>query len=356
MAPVSGNHQEPAGEHPPTGPHPGEGQAESPGPSRRVERAAPDELSDLPRGAWWAVLRRTGKEFLVDELPDRAAALTYYGVLAIFPSLLVLVSTLGVIGRTATQGILDNLQDLAPGPATDLLRDAVGQLQNSSGPSSVLGVVSLLAAVWAASGYVGAFIRAANAVYDIAEGRPIWKVTPLRLGLTVLLMVMLAASAVIVVFTGPLADRAGQALGLGGTALTLWAFAKWPVLLLLVVCMIAVLYWAAPNVRGRGLRWITPGSALSVLIWLAASAGFAFYVANFASYNKIYGTLGGVIVFLVWLWLANLAILLGLEFDAELSRARAIEGGHPADEEPYVEPRDTSTWPSESDGGPAKDD
>ncbi|MFD0258448.1 YihY/virulence factor BrkB family protein [Kitasatospora indigofera] len=357
MAPESGNHR-PAGEHPPTGrhPRPGEHQDERPGPSRQVEHAAPDELSDLPRGAWWAVLRRTGKEFLADELPDRAAALTYYGVLAVFPALLVLVSTLGVIGRSATQGILDNLQDLAPGPVTDLLRDAVGQLQNNSGPSSVLAVVSLLAAVWAASGYVGAFIRSANAVYDIAEGRPIWKVTPLRLGLTVLLMVMLAASAVIVVFTGPLADRAGRALGLGSTALTVWSVVKWPVLLLLVVCMIAVLYWAAPNVRGRGLRWITPGSALSVLLWLAASAGFAAYVANFASYNKTYGTLAGVIVFLVWLWLSNLAILLGLEFDAELSRARAIEGGHPAEKEPYVEPRDTSTWTAEPAPRPADDD
>ncbi|MFD2284372.1 YihY/virulence factor BrkB family protein [Streptomyces lusitanus] len=176
-------------------------------------------------------------------------------------------------------------------------------------------MVSLLAAVWAASGYVGAFIRAANAVYDVAEGRPIWKVTPLRLGLTVLSDGDARGERGHRRLHRPLADRAGRALGLGGTALTLWAYAKWPVLLLLVVGMIAVLYWAAPNVRGRGLRWITPGSALSVLIWLAASAGFASYVANFASYNKIYGTLAGVIVFLVWLWLANLAILLGLEFE-----------------------------------------
>ncbi|MGW2546831.1 YihY/virulence factor BrkB family protein [Kitasatospora sp. NPDC001574] len=319
-----------------------------PGPSRRVTEAAPDSPGDLSRRSWWAALRRTGKEFLEDELPDRAAALTYYGVLAIFPALLVLVSVLGVIGQSATGAVLDNLQNLAPGAARDILRDAVDQLRNSGGGvSSVLLVVGLAGALWSASGYVAAFIRSSNAVYDIREGRPVWKTTPLRLGLTLLLMVLLAASAVIVVFTGPLADRVGRALGLGGTALTVWSVAKWPVLLVLVVLMIAVLYWAAPNVRDRGFRWVSPGSVLAVVLWMAASAGFALYVANFSSYNKTYGTLAGVIVFLVWLWISNLAILLGLEFDAELSRERAIEGGLPEKEEPYVRPRDTRTWPDD---------
>jgi membrane protein len=207
--------------------------------------------------------------------------------------------------------------------------------------------VGLATALWSASGYVGAFIRSSNAVYDIREGRPVWKTTPLRVGLTLLLMLMLAASAVIVVFTGPLADRVGSALGVGAAALTVWSTAKWPVLVLLVSLMIALLYWAAPNVRDRGFRWISPGSFLAVLLWMAASAGFALYVANFSSYNKTYGTLAGVIVFLVWLWISNLAILLGLEFDAELSRERATRGGLPAGEEPYVQPRDTHTWPAE---------
>lgn len=321
--------------------------SEGRGPSPQVEEAAPDELGELPRRSWRAVLRRTGKEFLDDELPDRAAALTYYGVLAIFPALLVLVSVLGVIGRSATSAVLDDLQNLAPGPARDILRDAVDQVQGGGGgTSTVLMIVGLLGALWSASGYVAAFIRSANAVYDIREGRPVWKTTPLRLGLTLLLMVLLAASAAIVVFTGPLADRVGRTLGVGGTALTVWSIAKWPVLVLLVVLMIAVLYWAAPNVRGRGFRWVSPGSLLAVLLWLAASAGFAGYVANFSSYNKTYGTLAGVVVFLVWLWISNLAVLLGLEFDAELSRERALEGGLPEDEEPYVQPRDTRTWPA----------
>ena len=306
----------------------------------------PNSPSKLPARSWRAVLRRTGKELLDDELADRAAALTYYGVLSLFPALLVMVSLLGVVGQRATDKILDNIGDLAPGPARDILRDAVVQLGDSGGTGSVLAIVGLLAALWSASGYVAAFIRTSNAVYDLPEGRPVWKLTPLRLALTVTLMLMLAASALIVVFTGPLAERAGRAVGFGDAAIALWGVAKWPVLLLLVVLMIALLYWAAPNVRGSGFHWISPGSVLATLVWLAASAGFALYAANFGSYNKTYGTLAGAIVFLVWLWLTNLAILLGLEFDAELARERAIASGEAeSTEEPYVEPRDTRKWP-----------
>ncbi|MFJ6698203.1 YihY/virulence factor BrkB family protein [Streptomyces sp. NPDC091272] len=305
----------------------------------------PDGPTDFPKHSWWAVLRRTGKEFLEDELPDRAASLTYYGVLSVFPAILVLVSLLGVIGESATKTVMDNVQSLAPGAVKDILTQAVGQLQNSGGTSGVVAIIGLLAAVWSASGYVGAFIRTSNAIYDMPEGRPVWKVTPLRVGLTVLLMVLLALSAVIVVLTGSVAAWVGEAVGLGEEAVTVWSIAKWPVLLVLVVLMIALLFWSAPNVRGRGFRWVSPGSVLAVVLWLAASGGFALYVANFGSYNKTYGALAGVIIFLMWLWLSNLAILLGLEFDAELARQRAISGGLPASEEPYVEPRDTRKWP-----------
>ncbi|GHB52521.1 hypothetical protein GCM10010347_23040 [Streptomyces cirratus] len=318
-----------------------------PGPGPEVERRAPDEPTDLSGRSWGAVLKRTLREFQRDELADRAAALTYYSVLSLFPALLVLVSLLGVAGKSTTQAVLDNLQKLTPGSARDVISDAVRQLQGGTGLGSVLAVVGLIAAVWSASGYVAAFIRASNAVYDVPEGRPVWKVLPLRLALTVGLLVLAGASALIVVFTGGLARRAGDALGLGGTAVTVWSIAKWPVLVLLVTIMIAVLYWASPNAKGRGFRWITPGSLLALLIWMAASAGFALYVANFGSYNKTYGTLAGVIVFLIWLWITNLAILLGLEFDAEMSRQRAIAGGFPPDREPYVEPRDTREWNDE---------
>ncbi len=314
------------------------------GPDAATEDAAPDSPAELPKRSWSALLRRVLAEFKDDELTDRAAALTYYGILALFPALLVLVSLLGIAGASATQEVLDNIQKLAPGSARDVLTNAVEQLRAKAGLGSALAVVGLLGAVWSASGYVAAFIRAANAVYDVPEGRPVWKVLPLRVALTVVLLVLAVVSALIVVFTGSLARQAGTALGIGDTALTAWSIAKWPVLVLLVAFMIAILYWAAPNARVRGFRWVSPGSLVALLIWLVASGGFAVYVANFGSYNKTYGTLAGVIVFLVWLWVTNLAVLLGLEFDAELARQRVIDGGFPPGEEPYVEPRDTRAW------------
>ncbi|MFG3345660.1 YihY/virulence factor BrkB family protein [Streptomyces sp. NPDC048018] len=320
---------------------------EAAGPDRRVEERAPDRPAKLPKRAWKAVLRGTLKEFRDDELADRAAALTYYGVLALFPGLLVLVSLLGIAGESATRQILHNLQRLTPGAARDVISNAVRQLQGNAGLGSLLAVVGLVVAIWSASGYVAAFIRASNAVYEVPEGRPLWQVLPLRLGLTLALMVLAVASALIVVFTGSLAQQAGTALGVGDTAMTVWSIAKWPVLLVLVAAMITLLYWAAPNAKGRGFQWVTPGSFLALAIWMCASAGFAFYVANFGSYNKTYGTLAGVIIFLVWLWITNLAVLLGLKFNAELVHQRAIAGGQPEDEEPYVEPRDTRAWSDE---------
>ncbi|WP_322871582.1 YihY/virulence factor BrkB family protein [Streptomyces goshikiensis] len=327
------------------GPRPGRASGAGPGPE--VEERAPDRLSDLPGRSWKAVLRGTLKEFKDDELADRAAALTYYGVLALFPALLVLVSLIGLAGESATKEVLDNVQKLAPGSARDVVTDAVQQIQGHSGVGSLLAIVGLVVAVWSASGYIAAFIRASNAVYDMPEGRPVWKVLSLRMALTVTLMVLACASALIVVFSGNLARQVGSSLGIGDTALTVWSIVKWPVLVILVTIMIALLYWAAPNAKGRGFKWVSPGSFLALAIWMAASAGFAFYVANFGSYNKTYGTLAGVIVFLVWLWITNLAILLGLEFDAELVRQRAIAGGLPEGEEPYVQPRDTRAWSDE---------
>ncbi len=330
--------------HRPTGAGGDEEPGDRAGPDSRVEREAPDGPTEMDKKSWGSVLRRTVAEFKDDELADRAAALTYYGVLALFPALLVLVSLLGIVGESATKSILDNLTKFTPGPARDIITNAVEQLQASGGTGSILAIVGLVGALWSASGYVAAFIRTSNAVYDIPEGRPAWKVTPLRLALTLVLMLLACVSALIVVFTGGLARQLGRALGVGDTALTVWSIAKWPVLVLLVTIMIALLYWASPNARGRGFKWVTPGSFLALVIWMIASAGFALYVANFGSYNKTYGTLAGVIIFLVWLWITNLAILLGLEFDAEMTRQRAIIGGHPADDEPYVEPRDTRKW------------
>ena len=301
---------------------------------------APERPTQLPGGSWWAAVKRTVREFQVDNLKDWAAALTYYSVLSIFPALLVLISLVDLAGPGTIQTLLRNLGQVVPGSVSQILATAIENLRQTRGSAGVLALVGLAVALWSASNYIAAFMRASNAIYDVPEGRPIWKTMPIRIAVTVVVMVLLAASAVAVVATGGLADRIGRLLGLGSTVVTVWDIAKWPVLLLVVSFMFALLYWASPNAR-QGFRWVTPGGILAVVVWVAASAAFALYVANFGSYNKTYGSLASVIIFLVWLWLSNIAILLGAELNAELERSRAIAGGHPPDEEPYMELRDT---------------
>jgi membrane protein len=301
----------------------------------------PDRPTTLSGRAWWGAIKRAVAEFRTDNLTDWAAALTYYSVLSIFPGLLVLISVLGLIGPSATGTLMKNIQDV-PGGVQDVLVTAIQNIERGqSSTASVLAILGLITALWSASAYIGAFIRASNAIYDVPEGRPIWKTLPIRIGLTVLLMVLTAVTAIAVVLTGGLARRTGELVGAGDTAVTVWEIAKWPALLIIVSVMFALLYWASPNAR-QGFRWITPGGIVAVVLWLIASAGFAVYVANFGSYNKTYGSLAAIIIFLVWLWISNIAILLGAELNAELERSRAMAAGHPQEEEPYIPLRDTS--------------
>jgi len=271
------------------------------------------------------VLKRTVAEFRNHNLTDWAAALTYYSILGVFPALLVLVSILGFVGESATRPLVDNLETVAPGPAQEIFTNAIRNLENTRQTAGVLFVVALVTALWSASGYVGAFMRASNAIYEIDEGRPIYKTFPVRIALTLALVVLLAVTVIGVTVTGGLARQIGDLVGLGNTAVEVWQIAKWPVLLLIVSLMVALLYWAAPNVRRPGFRWISPGGLLAVVGWVVGSAAFTFYVSNFSAYNKTYGTLGGVIIFLVWLWLSNVMVLLGAEFNAVLGRGRDIE-------------------------------
>jgi membrane protein len=306
-----------------------------------TSQSAPQSPTDLSRRSWWDVVKRSVREYQDDNLGDWAAALTYYGVLSIFPALLAAVSILGLFGSDAIEPLLENVGTLAPGPVKDILERALRGLEQSQGSAGLFTIIGIALAIWSASGYVGAFMRASNAVYDIREGRPIWKTLPTRVAVTIVILILLVVSAVIVFFTGRIAERAGDILNIGDAGLLVWNIAKWPVLLTAVTALLGLLYWAAPNVRARGFRWISPGSLLAVVLWIIASVAFAFYVANFGSYNKVYGTLAGTIIFLIWLWVTNIAVLFGLEFDAELWRERAIEAGHPPAKEPYAEPRDT---------------
>jgi membrane protein len=306
-----------------------------------VSGEAPEGVSHPSGTSWRDAFKRTGKAFKQDKLAVWAAALTYFGVLSIFPALLVLVSFLGLLGESVTDSLLENLKEVAPGPAQEIFTNAIKNLQDAGSASAIAFVIGLASAIWASSGYVAGFMDASNAIYDVEEGRGLTKTLPLRVGLTVVLMVLAAVIAFAVTFTGGLAEQAGDLLGLGDTAVDVWAIAKWPVLLVLVSLLLAVLYWGAPNVKLR-FRLISPGSLLAVLGWVLASIGFAFYVANFSSYNKTYGTLAGPIVFLLWLWITNICVLLGAELNAELERRRALEAGEVAHEdEQFVETRDT---------------
>jgi membrane protein len=304
-----------------------------------VRDEVPSNPTDLSGGSWFAAARRALKEYKADDLQDRAAALTYFGIQSIFPGLLVLVSLLGVLGQSATQPLITNLGNAAPASVRKIIMTDVTHLQHSHAAAGILGIAGILLALWSASNYVAAFMRASNVIYDVPEGRPIWKTAPIRLGVTLVTMILLVASALIVVVTGGLAQKAGNVLGLGSTAVTIWDVAKWPVLLIIIGLILAILFWASPNAR-HGFQWVSPGGITAVVLWLAASGLFAVYVANFSHYNKIYGSLAGIIIFLIWMWISNVAILLGAEFNAELERGRAVAAGHPAGQEPFSELRD----------------
>ncbi len=316
----------------------GEGASERPI-ADRGEGAA-KRPTDLPRDAWSGVLKRTFREFREDDLTDLAAALTYYGVLAIFPMLIVLVSLLGLIGHSATQPLVENLGKVAPGPAKEIFTSAIRNIQKSQGAAGVLFIAGLAVSLWSASSYIAGFMRASNVIWDVREGRPVWKTVPLRLAVTLITVLLLTLSAIAVIVTGSLARQVGGVIGVSSGAVTAWDIAKWPVMILFVSLMLSILYFASPNVRQPGFRWVTPGGVLAVLLWILVSAAFALYVANFSSYNKTYGALGGVVAFLVWLWITNVVILLGAELNAEIERGRQIEAGHPADRDPFLAPRD----------------
>jgi membrane protein len=291
----------------------------------------------LDKPSLWAVVRRARVEFGNDSATDLAAGLTYYAVLAVVPGLIVLLSILGLT-HANTSTLTTQVTDVAPGSTGKVIETLIKQAQSHH---SGAGVAAIVVAMWSASGYVAAFMRASNRVYDIGEGRPLWKTAPIRLGLTLFAVILLVVLAVIVVATGSVAHAVGSTIGAGSTAMLIWDIAKWPVLVVLISVLLAVLFWAAPNARQAGIKWISPGGVIATVIWVVISVVFALYVTDFSSYNKTYGSLAGIVVFLVWLWLTNVALLLGLEINAELEHERAIAQGLPEDVGPFAEPRDT---------------
>ena len=293
--------------------------------------------------SWWDLTKRVFAAARAHGITDWAAALTYYGVLAIFPALIALVAILGLVGASATDPLIENLTELTPGAAAQIIKDAVEEVGASRGTAGVAFAIGIVGALWSASGYVGAFGRATNAVYETDEGRPFWKLRPLQLVVTTMLVLLLALCALAVVVTGPLAEKVGDVIGAGDIAVTTWDLAKWPVIAVVVTLLLTILYYAAPNVHQPGFRSIAPGAGIALLIWILASLAFAIFVANFASYNATYGGIAGVIVFLVWLWISNVAILVGAELNAELERNRELRAGVPPEETLALPPREAHT-------------
>lgn len=310
-------------------------------PSAPDSTATPDSPTDLTRPSWVYVARKTTREFSRDRCTDLAAALTYYGVLSLFPAAIALLSLVGLVGQgpSTVKTLTGILQDVGAGSVASTLEPTLMSLSQAPRAGFAL-VIGLAAALWSASGYVTSFGRALNDVYEVQEGRPFWKLRPVMLGVTLVVIVLVALVAVALVLTGPAAQTVGDAIGLGSTAVTVWNIAKWPVLLLVVVAIVALLYYATPNVKQPRFRWISVGALFAIIVWILASVAFGFYVANFSSYNTTYGSLAGVVVFLLWLWITNLALLFGAELDAELERSRELQAGIAAEETIQLPPRD----------------
>jgi membrane protein len=297
---------------------------------------------DLPKRSWGSTLKRTFTEFKEDKLNHWAAALTYYAVLSLFPALLVMVSVVGLLAdpATVTKFLTDVISSLGPSSAVDTFREPIESVTSNKGAAGIMAIVGVVAALWSASGYIGAFTDASNSIYEVEEGRPFWKLKPLQLLVTLVCITLVAITALALVVSGPLAEAVGSAFGLSDVAVTAWQIGKWPIMLALVLVILHVLYYAAPNAQVKR-PWISRGTILTLVVWILASVGFAFYVANFGSYNETYGSLGGVVVFLLWLWITNIAVLLGVEFNAETERTRELhEGVHGAEDELKLPERD----------------
>lgn len=301
----------------------------------------PQTPPEINKPSWKYALKRAFSEFLRDRCTTLAAALTYYSVLAIFPALLAVVSLVGLFGQAdeTTDLLLSVLGRVADDSVVQVLRQPIEQLAQSNTAGLAL-IIGLAGAIWSASGYVSAFSQAMNTVYEIDEGRPFWKLRPMVLLLTVILLIIAVAIVLLVIVSGPIAEAIGETIGLGEVALTVWSIAKWPVIVLLAILALAILYYGSPNVKQPKFRWMSLGAFVALVIMVIASLGFFFYVINFSNYQKTYGSIAGVIILLLWLWIVNLSLLFGAEFDAEMERGRQLQAGIEAEESIQLPPRD----------------
>lgn len=309
---------------------------------RESRTEKPSSPSKLTGTSWKYIAQRSIKEFLRNECTDAAAALTYFAILSMFPALVATFSLIGVFGQEdeAADTVLGIVDEVAPGGAADTIRGPIEQLSQAPGAGIAL-IIGLAVAIWSASKYVGAFGRIMNRIYAVEEGRPFWKLRPMQLIVTFIGVISLAFVLIALILSGDVLRAIGNAIGWSEGVATTWQIAKWPLLVLVIVGLVAMLYWATPNVKQPKFRWLSPGALLAIVALAIASFGFGIYVENFASYDQTYGSLAGVVIFLFWMWIANLALLFGAQFDAELERARQLQAGIRAEDDIRLPPRDT---------------
>jgi len=302
----------------------------TPAPEQDAEASPGAEVDDdsFDKRSVGYVVRKSVREFRDDGGTDMAASLTYYGVLSIFPGLLALLALLGIFGQgqKSVNAVLDVLRPLVSTHTLNTIHDPLVRLAHSDAATATFAV-GIIGALWSASSWVRAFSRAMNRIYEVEEGRPFWRLYPMTYLVTVVTVVLSAVVLVILGASGPVARSLGDKLGLGSQAVDVWNWAKWPVLIVIVVLIIAILYHFTPNVKLPKFRLLSVGAFVALFVWVVASAGFAVYVANFGSYDRTYGSVAGVVIFLLWLWLTNVAVIFGAELDSELERARELHRG-----------------------------
>lgn len=291
-----------------------------------------DDDSFDRRSGWYA-FRKSVREFRDDNGTDLAAGLTYYAVLSIFPAALALLSLLGLVGQgqKSVNAVLDVLRPLVSANTLSNIQGPLIRLSQSDAATATFAV-GLVGALWSASSWVRAFSRAMNRIYEVDEGRPFWRLYPMTYLVTVVTVVLSAVALVILGASGAVARSLGSQLGLGKQTVDVWNYAKWPVLIIVVVLIIAILYHFTPNVKLPKFRVLSAGAFVALLVWVLASTGLAFYVANFGSYDRTYGSVAGVVIALLWLWLTHVALVFGAELDSELERARELHKGIEAEE------------------------
>ena len=279
----------------------------------------------------WRVIKRTVIAFYDNQMTHHAAALTYYGLMSLFPALLVAVSLLGLLGQypETYDAIIGAIREVSPDATIDTFDSALRTALEHKGSAAVAFVVGLLVALYGTTGVLEAARRALNVAFEVENGRSFLQRKATDIVSSVVLMVLVLITLVLVFVGGGFAEAVFDLIGLGSTAEEVWAVARWPAAVATAMLVFSWVYYVTPDVEQRSFRWVTPGAAVGVAIWMLASAAFAFYLANLNDLNATYGSFGAALVLIFWLWLSNVAMLFGAQLNAEIERQQQLAEGVP---------------------------